>query len=77
MKLLVKLYGDPKLKQRLEKDAWRTMKAAKLSAKEQEILASGDAEKLRGYLGTDAVKATIIKSGLATIIKTALGPKKN
>ena len=61
VKLLVGLYGDPKLKARLEKNASRTMKAARLSAREQELLASGDAAKLREYLGKDTLRAQIIQ----------------
>ncbi len=76
VKLLVRLYGEPKVKARFEKDARKTMKGAKLSAKEQELLASGDEKAIREYLGQDAAKAAIIKSFLATIIQTAVPPKK-
>ena len=60
VKLLVRLYGDPKLKERFEKDPAKVMKAAKLSAKEREVLASADAEKIRAHLGKEFVKTHII-----------------
>ena len=74
VKLLVKLYGDPKLRQRLEKDAKKTMKAAKLSAKEREILASGDAARLREYLGKEQLKSSIIQTP-SIIIQSTLKKK--
>jgi hypothetical protein len=70
VRLLVRLYGDPKLAERLGKDAEKVMKAARLSAQERALLASGDAAAIQAYLGRESVKANIKTKFLAANIKT-------
>ncbi len=69
VRLLVRLYGDPKLLDRIhdEKRAEKLMKAAKLSAHERALLASGDEKAIRAYLGQESPKANIVRAGLANI----------
>ena len=62
VKLLVRLYGDPKLAERMKKNPKAVMKAAKLSAADQEILSSGDEANIRGYLGKEAAKSIIVQA---------------
>ena len=62
--------GGPKTRRRHKK----TMKAAKLSAKEREILASGDAARLREYLGKEQLKSSIIQAP-SIIIQSTLKKK--
>ena len=74
VRLLVKLYGDPKLRERFEKDPARVIKAAKLSAKERAVLASGDPEAIRAHLGKESLKAQIIQAP-AIIVQSATKKK--
>jgi len=66
VRLLVRLFGDPKLAERLasEKEAAKVLKNARLSAKERALLASRDPDAIRAYLGRESAK-TIIKTGAA------------
>jgi len=78
VRLLVRLFGDPALLERLTKDPAKALKSTKLSAKERELLASADSEAIRDYLGRDKVKAVIksktelpvIKSKFKAVIKS-------
>jgi len=72
VRLLVRLFGDPKLADRLgkKKEADKALKNARLSAKERALLASGDADAIRAYLGRESAKANIKTSAALPNIKT-------
>jgi len=80
VRLLVRLFGDPRLQEKLAKRPAAVLKSAKLSARERELLASGDEKAIRAYLGQDTVKANVVKTGLtglvgpdvANVVKTAI-----
>jgi hypothetical protein len=59
VRLLVRLYGDPRLQEKLARDTEKTMKAARLSKKERELLASGDVKAIGRYLGKAAAKTRV------------------
>ncbi len=50
---ITKLSRDPKLREGFKKDPDKTMDAHGLSAKDKEVLKSGDPEKIRQHLGDD------------------------
>jgi len=75
VRLLVRLFGDPKLQDRMAANAAGVLKTAKLSAKERALILSGDHRAIQAYLGSDAVKANVVKTQLknvANVVKTAL-----
>ena len=72
MRLLVRLFGDPKLAGKLAtaKLAERVLESAGLSAKERALVASRDADAIRDYLGREGAKANIKTSAALPNIKT-------
>lgn len=80
VRLLVRLFGDPKLHGKLRDNPKKVLKAAGLSRKERELLATGDEAAIRDYLGQESVKANVVKSGLRgvstgaspNVVKTAI-----
>jgi hypothetical protein len=71
VRLLVRLYGDPKLHERLKKDPAKVLGAAGLSAKEQALLRSADAGALREYLGAESAKSVIKNLAGLSVIKAS------
>lgn len=67
--LVIALSKFTVLRNRFKKDPLGVMNEAGLSEKEKDVLASGDAERLRTYLGEDYSKGAIIRDAL---IRTAI-----
>ena len=72
VRLLVRLFGDPKLHGKYRDDPKKVLKAAGLNRKERELLAAGDESAIREYLGQAGGQTNIVKSGLTNIVKTAV-----
>ncbi len=70
VRLLVRLFGDPKLHGKYRKDPKKVLKAAGLNPKERDLLASGDEAAIREYLGRETAKTNVVKSGLTNVVKT-------
>jgi hypothetical protein len=71
VRLLVRLFGSPKLHGNYRKNPDQVLTAAGLSPKERALLKSGDEKAIRAYLGTESSKANVVKSGLANVVKSA------
>ena len=67
--LVIALSKFTVLRNRFKKDPMGVMAEAGLSEKEKDVLASGDADRLRTYLGEEYSKGAIIRESL---IRTAL-----
>jgi hypothetical protein len=70
VRLLVRLLGDPKLAERLQKDPDGVLARARLSAKERALLAGRDPDAIRAYLGREGARANIKTSAELPNIKT-------
>jgi len=71
VRLLVRLFGDPKLHGKYRAAPDKVLKAAGLNKKERTLLASGDEAAIRDYLGRAAAKTNVVKSGLTNVVKAA------
>jgi hypothetical protein len=71
VRLLVRLFGDPKLHGAYRQNPQKVLKAARLSAKERALLASGDEAAIRAYLGREAGVTNVVRSGLTNVVKAA------
>ena len=71
VRFLVRLFGDPKLHGKYRRDPKKVAKAAGLDRNERALLASGDEKAIRDYLGGEAVKANVVRSGLAPLERAA------
>lgn len=71
VRLLVRLFGDPKLHGKYRAEPKKVLKAAGLNRKERELLVAGDEDAIREYLGRESAKTNVVKSGLTNVVKSA------
>jgi hypothetical protein len=62
IRLFVRLYGDPRLREKLARDPEGTLKAAGLSKKERELVSRRRGKAITEYLGDEAAGAIDPKS---------------
>ncbi len=71
VRLLVRLFGDPRHLEKLRRNPAATLAAAGLTPAESELVLSGSDAKIRAYLGADSDRAAIQAKTVAIKGKTA------
>jgi hypothetical protein len=71
VRLLVRLFGDPRHLEKLKKNPEATLAQAGLTPAERELVLSGSDAKIRAYLGSAADQAAIKAKAVAIKGKTA------
>lgn len=66
VRLLVQLFGDPNLHDRIRKNPHAELAKLGLSKRERELILSRDEKALRTYLGKEAARLTIVIQWMPT-----------
>jgi len=72
VRLLVKLYGDPKREKKFQGDRKKFVARKNLTKEERAYLVDGDVTGLRQYLGAEADNSHIVDEKLSHIVDSAL-----